>query len=91
MAETLNSGSLTFTTGLLTGPVSVLTTEASRFRCSVVKVYVSTDDTEGSYSYVGYLSAENPAGLIASGGEYYVRVDLQVCSDAEVYVDFISS
>lgn len=90
MAQTLNSTAPSYSVEV-TGPVTILVTEASKFKCGVLDVYMSVDDSADSYSYLGTLDKNRLSGYIASTGTFYVRVDFKTCDTGEIYVDFLKT
>jgi hypothetical protein len=90
MAQTLNSTAPSHSVEV-TGPVTILVTEASKFKGGVLDVYMSIDDSADSYSYLGTLDQNHLNGCIATTGDFFVRVDFKSCGSGEVYVDFLET
>ena len=88
--ETLNAGSPIYTSGLLTGPIIVLATQASKFKCGIVKIYVSADNTLDSYAYIGMLSANQLQISLDIAASFYIRAELHACDGSEVTIFFLT-
>lgn len=92
MAQTLNAASPTYTSGLLTGPIIILATQASKFKCGVMKVLVAADDSDaGNFAYTGIVFRHSDSVRLDIPYPVYVKIEFDACdAAAEIYVELIS-